>query len=230
MKIFSRWRSFYTVKVFPLLHLIIAFACLPLPLLSDPLFCSHSDVSPFLTLSSWESGCSRLCCWMAIGGGRGTESAPSSPSSSPQLCMPEELDLDNVPLDKPSLRTLCNTPEVELTSQYFIEREWHWDCSPAFTPTSSTVSSWGVAALSSESFWEPIVISPLFRTSRLFLCLCASFFTWPSALPLLSRRTGLVSHFRRVLPRKQAQQTKLRRLLKASQWNNRGMLNDNHLF
>lgn len=70
---------------------------------------AHCDVLPLLTLSSCESGCSRLCCWMAIGGGRGTESAPSSPSSSPQLCMPEELDLDNVPLDKPSLRTLCNT-------------------------------------------------------------------------------------------------------------------------
>lgn len=69
-------------------------------------------------------------------------------------------------------------------------------------PTSSKVSSWGVAALSSESFWEPIVISPLFLTSRLFLCLWASFFTWPSALPLLSRRTGLVSHFRSVLPKK----------------------------
>lgn len=72
--------------------------------------------------------------------------------------------------------------------------------SAARPPTSSTVSSWGVAALSSESFWEPIVTSPLLRTSRLFLCLWASFFTWPSALPLLSRRTGLVSHFRRVLP------------------------------
>lgn len=59
-----------------------------------------------LTLSSCESGCSRLCCWMAMGGGRGTESAPSSPSSSPQLCMPDELDLDSVPLDRPSLRTL----------------------------------------------------------------------------------------------------------------------------
>lgn len=64
--------------------------------------------------------------------------------------------------------------------------------------TSSTVSSWGVAALSSESFCEPA--SALLRTSLLFLCLCASFFTCPSALPLLSRRTGLVSHLRRVLP------------------------------
>lgn len=44
-----------------------------------------------------------------MGGGRGTESAPSSPSSSPQLCMPDELDLDSVPLDRPSLRTLCRT-------------------------------------------------------------------------------------------------------------------------
>lgn len=50
---------------------------------------------------------------MAIGGGRGTESAPSSPSSSPQLCMPDELDLDSVPLDRPSLRTLCNTHTQE---------------------------------------------------------------------------------------------------------------------
>lgn len=64
--------------------------------------------------------------------------------------------------------------------------------------TSSMVSSCGVAALSSESFCEPA--SALLRTSRLFLCLCASFFTCPSALPLLSRRTGLVSHLRRVLP------------------------------
>lgn len=74
---------------------------------------------------------------------------------------------------------------------------------PAATPTtgvltSSTVSSCGVAALSSESFCEPA--SALLRTSLLFLCLCASFFTCPSALPLLSRRTGLVSHLRRVLP------------------------------
>lgn len=57
-----------------------------------------------LTLSSCESGCSRLCCWIAIGGGRGTASAPSSPSSSPQLCMPDEEDLDRVPLLRPSLR------------------------------------------------------------------------------------------------------------------------------
>src|SRR3712207_719057 len=64
--------------------------------------------------------------------------------------------------------------------------------------TSSTVSSCGVAALSSESFCEPA--SALLRTSLLFLCLCASFFTCPSALPLLSRRTGLVSHLRSVLP------------------------------
>lgn len=64
--------------------------------------------------------------------------------------------------------------------------------------TSSTVSSCGVAALSSESFCDPA--SALLRTSRLFLCLCASFLTCPSALPLLSRRTGLVSHFRSVFP------------------------------
>lgn len=44
---------------------------------------------------------------MAIGGGRGTESAPSSPSSSPQLCIPEEEDLDSVPLLRPSFLTLC---------------------------------------------------------------------------------------------------------------------------
>ena len=44
---------------------------------------------------------------MAMGGGRGTESAPSSPSSSPQLCMPDEEDLESVPLLRPSLRTLC---------------------------------------------------------------------------------------------------------------------------
>lgn len=59
------------------------------------------------TLSSWESGCSRLCCWIAIGGGRGTASAPSSPSSSPQLCMPDEEDLESVPLLSPSLRIRC---------------------------------------------------------------------------------------------------------------------------
>lgn len=62
------------------------------------------SISVWPTLSSWESGCSKLCCWMAIGGGRGTASAPSSPSSSPQLCMPEEEDLDRVPLLSPSLR------------------------------------------------------------------------------------------------------------------------------
>jgi len=44
---------------------------------------------------------------MAIGGGRGTESGPSSPSSSPQLCIPEEEDLDKVPLLKPSFLILC---------------------------------------------------------------------------------------------------------------------------
>lgn len=65
--------------------------------------CKHC-AAPWPTLSSWESGCSRLCCWMAIGGGRGTASAPSSPSSSPQLCMPDEEDLDRVPLLSPSLR------------------------------------------------------------------------------------------------------------------------------
>lgn len=59
-----------------------------------------------LTLSSWESGWSRLCCWMAMGGGRGTASAPSSPSSSPQLCMPEDEDLESVPLLRPSFRPL----------------------------------------------------------------------------------------------------------------------------
>lgn len=101
---------------------IITFQC-PLcfscsPSLPPSLFCDRFLFFPCcnalhpLTLSSCESGCSRLCCWMAIGGGRGTESAPSSPSSSPQLCMPEELDLDNVPLDRPSLRTLCNTQKV----------------------------------------------------------------------------------------------------------------------
>lgn len=76
-----------------------------LPVYSHSLFCSHCNIPALLTLSSCESGCSKLCCCMAIGGGRGTESAPSSPSSSPQLCMPEELDLDKVPLDRPSLRT-----------------------------------------------------------------------------------------------------------------------------
>lgn len=67
-----------------------------------------------------------------------------------------------------------------------------------WTLTSSTVSSCGVAALSSESFWEPA--SALLRTSLLFLCLWASFLTCPSAFPLLRRLTGLVSHFLRVLP------------------------------
>lgn len=70
--------------------------------------------------------------------------------------------------------------------------------SQSHRPTSSMVSSCGVAALSSESFWEPA--SALFRTSLLFLCLWANFLACPSALPLLSRRTGLVSHLRRVLP------------------------------
>lgn len=70
--------------------------------------------------------------------------------------------------------------------------------SQSHRPTSSTVSSCGVAALSSESFWEPA--SALFRTSLLFLCLWANFLACPSALPLLSLRTGLVSHLRRVLP------------------------------
>lgn len=151
---------------------------------------------------------------MAIGGGRGTESAPSSPSSSPQLCMPDELDFDRVPLDKPSLRTLCNPHRLKVSSfstkLYRIAKRREEDVN---TPTSSTVSSWGVAALSSESFWDPIVNSPLFLTSRLFLCLCASFFTWPSALPLLSRRTGLVSHFRRVLPTQQTAETSVRRII-----------------
>lgn len=67
-----------------------------------------------------------------------------------------------------------------------------------WTLTSSTVSSCGVAALSSESFWEPA--SALLRTSLLFLCLWASFLTCPSAFPLLRRLTGLVSHFLKVLP------------------------------
>lgn len=66
------------------------------------------------------------------------------------------------------------------------------------TRTSSIVSSCGVAALSSESFWEPA--SALLRTSLLFLCLWASFLTCPSAFPLLRRLTGLVSHFLKVLP------------------------------
>lgn len=67
-----------------------------------------------------------------------------------------------------------------------------------WTLTSSIVSSCGVAALSSESFWEPA--SALLRTSLLFLCLWASFLTCPSAFPLLRRLTGLVSHFLKVLP------------------------------
>lgn len=67
-----------------------------------------------------------------------------------------------------------------------------------WTLTSSTVSSCGVAALSSESFWEPA--SALLRTSLLFLCLWASFLTCPSAFPLLRRLTGLVSHFLKVFP------------------------------
>lgn len=69
------------------------------------------------TLSSWDSWCRRLCCWMAIGGGRGTESGPSSPSSSPQLCIPEEEDLERVPLLNPSFLILCEDrrkPEREI--------------------------------------------------------------------------------------------------------------------
>lgn len=65
------------------------------------------SVAGHLTLSSCASGWRRLCCWMAMGGGRGTVSAPSSPSSSPQLCMPDDEDLESVPLLRPSLRTLC---------------------------------------------------------------------------------------------------------------------------
>lgn len=67
--------------------------------------------------------------------------------------------------------------------------------------TSSRVSSCGVAALSSESFCEPGIVSMFFLVpSRFFLCLWASFLTWPSAFPELSRRTGLVSHFLSVFP------------------------------
>lgn len=67
--------------------------------------------------------------------------------------------------------------------------------------TSSRVSSCGVAALSSESFCEPCIVSMFFLVpSRFFLCLWAIFLTWPSALPELSRRTGLVSHFLNVFP------------------------------
>lgn len=73
------------------------------------------------TLSSWESGCSRLCCWMAIGGGRGTASAPSSPSSSPQLCMPDEEDLDRVPLLSPSLRIRWGVERV----RRMMKSVWH---------------------------------------------------------------------------------------------------------
>ncbi|KAG7265784.1 hypothetical protein CRUP_006446 [Coryphaenoides rupestris] len=67
------------------------------------------------------------------------------------------------------------------------------------------MSSWGVAALSSGSFCAPSCSSPaVLRTTttspRFFLCLLASFLTWPSALPELRRRTGLVSHLRSVLP------------------------------
>lgn len=65
-----------------------------------------------LTLSSCESGCSRLCCWMAMGGGRGTASAPSSPSSSPQLCMPDDEDFESVPLLRPSFRPLWNQTNI----------------------------------------------------------------------------------------------------------------------
>lgn len=142
---------------------------------------------------------------MAIGGGRGTASAPSSPSSSPQLCIPDEEDLDRVPLLSPSLRIRWR------------EKQWFKDfrSQPKTMPpcfwkhlrrvvtslTSSRVSSCGVAALSSESFCEPGKASMFFLVpSRFFLCLWASFLTWPSALPELSRRTGLVSHFLKVLP------------------------------
>lgn len=67
--------------------------------------------------------------------------------------------------------------------------------------TSSRVSSCGVAALSSESFCEPWMVSMFFLVpSRFFLCLWASFLTCPSALPELSLLTGLVSHFLKVFP------------------------------
>ncbi|TNN79746.1 hypothetical protein EYF80_009979 [Liparis tanakae] len=139
---------------------------------------------------------------MAIGGGRGTASAPSSPSSSPQLCMPDEEDLERVPLLSPSLRIrwrkrggeqwLVTTKTVSLD---VMKGPVHHCRSSALT--SSRVSSCGVAALSSESFCEPTTDMSMFFLvpSRFFLCLWASFLTWPSALPELSRRTGLVSHF-----------------------------------
>lgn len=44
---------------------------------------------------------------MAMGGGRGMVSVPSSHSSSPQLCMPDEDDLESVPLPRPSILILC---------------------------------------------------------------------------------------------------------------------------
>lgn len=57
--------------------------------------------------------------------------------------------------------------------------------------TSSALSPWGV--VSSPGLGDPR--SKLFRPSRTFFC----FLIFPSAFPLLSRRTGLVSHFLRVL-------------------------------
>lgn len=74
-----------------------------------------------LTLSSWESGWRRLCCWIAIGGGRGTASAPSSPSSSPQLCIPEDDDFESVPLLSPSFRPLCGEKNINTNKHRFIK-------------------------------------------------------------------------------------------------------------
>lgn len=100
-------------------------------------------------------------------------------------------------------KVVCSREEAIPTTAGETGGPGGWPClvnglQPSGALTSSTVSSCGVAALSSESFCEPA--SALLRTSLLFLCLCASFLTCPSAFPLLSRRTGLVSHLRSVFP------------------------------
>lgn len=127
-------------------------------------------------MSSWESGCSRLCCWMAIGGGRGTASAPSSPSSSPQLCIPDEEDFERVPLLSPSLRMRCRERQEHPWVKWWVEAisypkavlmvllppksrpvEWR-RCrrSPSATPGSLPCSSWclrGSFCACGPAFW-----------------------------------------------------------------------------
>lgn len=72
-----------------------------------------------------------------------------------------------------------------------VRRPSWWTTPGPPVSTSSALSPWGV--VSSPGLGDPR--SKLFRPSRTFFC----FLMFPSAFPLLSRRTGLVSHFLRVL-------------------------------